>query len=143
MKGRQTLAAIANSQSSHEVREGRAVAVVAPSWLQDGLAVVIKAIPRMRLVACTGSVQSLLLIDLERAPDLIVVAVDAPDVKASNKIRQVKFVFPQARYLVLLQEPAQNVSARAAGADETLLQGASAEQFSAAVNRLIGSEQVE
>ena len=95
----------------------------------------------MRLVACTGSVQSLLLIDLERAPDLVVLAVDAPDVKASNQIRQVKFVYPHARYLVLIQELAQSASARVAGADETLLQGASAEQFCAAVSRLIGREQ--
>jgi DNA-binding NarL/FixJ family response regulator len=133
------LIASADSQSTHPVR---AVVVVAPSWLQDGLAVVIKAIPQTRLAACTGTVQSLLLIDLDRAPDLVVVAVDAPDVRAPDKIRPVKFVFPLARYLVLIQDPIQNASARAAGADETLLLGASAEQFSLAVSRLMGPEQV-
>jgi DNA-binding NarL/FixJ family response regulator len=137
------LTTTADSQSSRVDLARRGVAVVAPLWLQDGLAVVIKAIPRLRLVACTGSLQSFLLIDLDRAPDLVVLALDARDAKAGNEIRQAKFVYPNARYLVMIQEAAQNVSARAAGADETLLQGASAEQFSAAVSRLIGSEQAE
>ena len=131
------MAATAGSQSPQASRQGRSVAVVAPAWLEDALAVVIKAIPSMRLIACTGSVQSLILIDLERAPDLVVLAVDASDVKAPDKIRQARFIFPHARYLVLIQNPGQNASVRAAGADETLLQGASAEQFATAVSRLM------
>ena len=117
----------------------RTIAIVAPQWLQDGLAVVIKTMPHLRLIACTGSVQILLLLDLKPAPDLVVLAVDKPDVTASNPIKQVKFLYPQARCLVLIQEPAQSASIRAAGADETLLQGASAEQFCMAVSRLVAS----
>ena len=38
------------------------VAIVAPAWLQGGLAVVVKSIPQVRLVACTGSVPIFLLL---------------------------------------------------------------------------------
>jgi len=95
---------------------GAPVAIVAPQWLQDGLAVVIKTIPRLQLVACTGSLHILLSLDFERAPDLVVLAVDAHDAKARDQIRQIKFVYPRANLVVLIQEPAQSTSARAAGA---------------------------
>jgi DNA-binding NarL/FixJ family response regulator len=133
---------ITEHESPHIAREDHTVAIVAPQWLQDGLAVVIKTIPRVHLVACTGSINVLLSLELEHSPDLVVLTVDAPDVKARDQIRQVKFVYPDARYLVLIQESAQSASARAAGADETLFQGASAEQFCAAVSRLVQRDQV-
>ncbi len=112
------------------------VAIVAPQWLQDGLAVVVKSIPHLRLVASTGSVATLLSLDLAREPDVIILAVDAPQAKASDQVRHLRFIYPQARYLVLVQEPAQTDHVRAAGADAILLQGASAEQFAAEINRL-------
>ena len=73
----------------------RTVAIVAPQWLQDGLAVVIKSIPGVHLVACTGSIHILLSLDLERAPDVVVLTVDVLEIKASDQIRQVKFVYPR------------------------------------------------
>ena len=142
MENNQPLANTAISPSPPGARKHCAVAIVAPQWLQEGLAVVIKTIPRVLLVACTGSIPTLLSLDLERAPDLVVLAVDAQAVKAGDQIRQVKFVYPQARYLVLIQEPAQSASVRTAGADETLLQGASAEQFCAAIDRLVNCDEV-
>ena len=122
--------------------EDHTVAIVAPQWLQDGLAVVIKTIPRLQLVACTGSLNTLLLLDLERSLDLVVLTLDAPDAKANNPIRQIKFVYPNAHCLALIQEPAQGTGALQAGADETLLQGASADKFCAAVRRLILRDEV-
>ena len=104
---------------------------------------VIKSIPGVRLVACTGSIHILLSLDLERAPDLVVLAVEAPETKASDQIRQVKFVYPCTRLVVLIQEPAQSASAHAAGADETLLQGVSGEQFCTVVSRFVKGDQAE
>ncbi len=63
-------------KSSIVAHEKRTVAVVAPQWLQDGLAVVIKAISNVQLVVCTGSIHTLLLLDLERSPDLVILALD-------------------------------------------------------------------
>ena len=137
MENNQPLTITIDDQSSPVAGDGRTIAIIAPQWLQDGLAVVIKTIPRLQLIACTGSVQIFLLLDLNHAPDLVVLTVDTPDVKASNQIKQVKFIYPHARCLVLIQEPAQTASLRAAGADETLMQGASAEQVCLAVNRLL------
>ena len=142
MKDDQPLAITYDNQSPAVDRDGHAVAIVAPQWLQDGLAVVIKTIPRLQLVACTGSIHVLLSLDLEHAPELVVLAVDLQVAKARDQIRQVKFIYPRARYLALIQEPAQNTDVRAAGADETLLQGASAEQFCAVVNRLIRGDEM-
>jgi DNA-binding NarL/FixJ family response regulator len=133
-----------SNYKSHPVSaQDRTVAIVAPQWLQDGLAVVIKSIPGLQLVACTGSINTLFLLDLEHAPDLVVFTLDTPDSKASIPIRQIKFIYPQARCLALIQNPAQSDSALATGADETLLQGASAEQFCAAVRRQTARGQIE
>jgi len=131
------LAATYDNETNLAAQEDRTVAIVAPQWLQDGLAVVIKSIPHLQLVACTGSINTFLLIDLERPPDLVVLTLDIPDTRDNHPIRQVKFVYPQARCLALLQEVEQSASARAAGADDILLQGVSAEQFCRAVRRLV------
>lgn len=137
MKDDQSLATTPDSQSPSFGRGGHAVAIVAPQWLQDGLAVVIKSIPYLQLVACTGSINTLLLIDLKRPPDLVVLTIDTPDTRDNHAIRQIKFVYPQARCLALIQEVEQSSSARAAGADDMLLQGVSAEQFCLAVRQLV------
>jgi DNA-binding NarL/FixJ family response regulator len=113
------------------------VAIVAPAWLQGGLAVVVKSIPQVRLVACTGSVPIFLLLDLAREPDVIILAVEVPQAHASDQVRPVRFVYPHVRYLVLVQETAQFDSVRAAGADAILLQGASAEQFASEIRHLL------
>jgi hypothetical protein len=130
-------------KSSLVAHEKRTVAVVAPQWLQDGLAVVIKAISNVQLVVCTGSIHTLLLLDLERSPDLVILALDESDLKERSPIRQIKFAYPQARCLVLIQDPAQGSVVLANGADETLLQGASAEQFSQAIRRQIPGRQAD
>ena len=130
------------TKSYPDADDDHTVAIVAPQWLQDGLAVVIKTIPRLQLVACTGSLNTLLLLDLERSPDLVVLTLDAPDANANNPIRQIKFIYPNAHCLALIQEPAQDAGALQAGADETLLQGASADKFCAAVRRLILRDEV-
>jgi DNA-binding NarL/FixJ family response regulator len=137
MEDNQTVTKTVDDLSPPAAGDDRTIAIVAPQWLQDGLAVVIKSIPHLQLIACTGSVQILLLLDLKHAPDLVVLTLDKPDIKASDQIKQVKFIYPYARCLVLIQEPAHSTSVHAAGADETLLQGASAEQFCMAVRRLI------
>lgn len=119
------------------------MAVVAPQWLQDGLAVVIKAIPNIQLAVCTGSIHTLLLLDLERPLDLVILALVEADIKERNPIRQIKFAYPQARCLALIPDPAQSTVVLANGADETLPQGASAEQFSLAVRRQIMGRQAD
>lgn len=143
MESNRPLANTSDHQSPSGEPADLTIAIVAPQWLQDGLAVVIKSIPGVRLVACTSSIHILLSLDLERVPDVVLLTVDAPEIKAGDQIRQVRFVYPRAHIVTLIQEPAQSISARAAGADETLLQGASAEQFSARIGRLVKGERVE
>lgn len=143
MEDKPPLTITSNQQFSSVEHANHVVVIVAPQWLQDGLAVVIKSIPGVRLVACTSTIHILLSLDLDRPPDLVVLAVDAQNAKAKDQFRQVKFGYHHARCLALIQESAQSASVRAAGADETLLQGASAEQFCAAVRRLLKSEEAE
>ena len=137
------MAAIYENESRPDSLGDRTVAIVAPQWLQDGLAVVIKSIPSVRLVACTGSIHILLSLDLEHEPDVVLLTVDSPEIKAGDQIRQVRFVYPHTHLVVLIQEPAQSASAHAAGADETLLQGVSAEQFCTAISRFVKGDQAE
>ena len=105
------------------------VAAVVPVWLQDALAVLLKSEPTVRLIACTATVQTLLLLSLEEIPDLVLLDAAEQDEDTSHQIRQIKAVWPTSRCLVLVEDNRQRTPIQAAGADEILLKGATPQQL--------------
>lgn len=99
------------------------VAAVVPVWLQDALAVLLKSEQDVKLIACTATVQTLLLLSLEQAPDLVILEADDRDERASDLVRQIKAIWPASRCLVLVEHNRQRGLMQSAGADEVLLKG--------------------
>jgi DNA-binding NarL/FixJ family response regulator len=87
------------------------------------LAVLLKSEQDVKLIACTATVQTLLLLSLDQVPDLTILQVVEPDEKACDQIRQIKAVWPASRCLVMVEHSRQRGSMRAAGADEVVLRG--------------------
>ena len=111
------------------------VAAVVPIWLQDALAVLLKSEEEIKLVACTATVQTLLLLALERTPSLVILAADERDEQAANQVRQIKAVWPASRCLVLVEQNRQRSLMRSAGADEVLLKGIPPQQLLTSIHQ--------
>jgi DNA-binding NarL/FixJ family response regulator len=111
------------------------IAAVVPVWLQDALAVLLKSEQDVRLVACTATVQTLLLLSLEQAPDLVLLKTDEHDQRATDQVRQIKAVWPASQCLALVEHNGQGGLVRAVGADEVLPSGASAQQLLASIRQ--------
>ncbi len=112
-----------SSDDSSRIEQLITVAAVVPVWLQDALAVLLKSEQDVKLIACTATVQTLLLLSLDQVPDLTIFQVVEPDEKACDQIRQIKAVWPASRCLVMVEHSSQQGSIRAAGADEVVLRG--------------------
>jgi DNA-binding NarL/FixJ family response regulator len=111
------------------------VAAVVPVWLQDALAVLLKSEEDIKLVACTATVQTLLLLALERTPSLVILVADERDEQAAHQVRQIKAVWPASRCLVLVEQNRQRSLMRSAGADEVLLKGVLPQQLLTSIHQ--------
>ncbi len=112
------------------------IAAIVPVWLQDALAVLLKSDQSIRLVACTATIQTMLLLSLDRAPDLVLLDVDERDEQASDQVRQIRAVWPDARCITLIDRGGQQSVMQAAGADEVLLKGTLAKQLLTVIHRV-------
>jgi DNA-binding NarL/FixJ family response regulator len=112
------------------------IAAVVPVWLQDALAVLLKSDQSVRLVACTATIQTMLLLSLGRSPDVVLLDAAEQDEKASSQVRQIKTVWPDSRCIVLVEHGGQQSLMQASGADEVLLKGASSEQLFTVIHRV-------
>lgn len=99
------------------------IAAIVPVWLQDALAVLLKSDQSVRLVACTATIQTMLLLSLERLPDVVLLDVDERDEQASDQVRQIRAVWPESRCIALVAHGGQRSLVQTAGADEVLLKG--------------------
>jgi DNA-binding NarL/FixJ family response regulator len=108
---------------SSRVEQPITVAAVVPVWLQDALAVLLKSERDVKLIACTASVQTLLLLSLDQVPDLVIFQVAEQDDRASNQVKQIKAVWPASRCLVVVDHSGQQGLMRETGADEVMLKG--------------------
>lgn len=99
------------------------VAAVVPVWLQDALAVLLKSSQNLRLVACTATVQTLLLLALEEPPAVVILDADEHTDRATNQVKQIQAVWPESRCLVLVEHKQHEGLMKMAGADEILQKG--------------------
>jgi DNA-binding NarL/FixJ family response regulator len=124
---------------THGVERPTIVAAVVPDWLQAALAVLLQAEPDLKLVACTANVQTLLLLALEESPDLVLLDANGHDSRATDQVRRIKAAWPKARLVVLVKDSRQGASVEEAGADATLLKGASAKRLVSAIHQTLQS----
>ena len=112
-----------SSDDSSRIEQLITVAAVVLVWLQDALAVLLKSEQDVTLIACTATVQTLLLQSLDQVPDLTILHVAEQDEQAFDQVRQIKAVWPASRCLVLVEYSRQRSPMQAAGADEVVLKG--------------------
>jgi DNA-binding NarL/FixJ family response regulator len=98
-----------------------AVAVVAPVWFQEPLAVLLQAAPGTGLWAYGSSVEELLALPMKEWPDLVLLY--ASDLHSANQVRQVRVAWPTTYCVALIRQPQQQRAVIEAGADAVLLQG--------------------
>ena len=98
-----------------------AVAVVAPSWFQEPLAVLLHAAPGTKLWAYGSIVEDLTSLPIVEVPDLVLLYASA--IGPANQVRQVKKAWPTTQCVVLIRERQQQRAVIEAGADLVLLQG--------------------
>jgi DNA-binding NarL/FixJ family response regulator len=112
-----------SSDDSSRIEQPLTVVAVVPVWLQDALAVLLRSEQDVKLIACTATVQTLLLLSLAQVPDLAILQVVQQDEQACDQIRQIKAIWPASRCLVMVEHRRQRSSMRAVGADEVVLMG--------------------
>ena len=111
-----------------------AVAVVAPVWFQEPLAVLLHAAPGTRLWAYGSSNEELLSLPMQEAPDLVLLY--GSDMHPAGQVKQVKAGWPTAQCVALIRDRQQESDVIEAGADVVLLQGIAPGQLLAAIDGL-------
>jgi DNA-binding NarL/FixJ family response regulator len=128
---------MALQDNSPDAKHPITIAAVVPVWLQDALAVLLKSEQNLKLIACTATVQTLLLLSLEQTPALVILEADERDERATDQVRQLRAVWPASRCLVLVEHNRQHTLMRAAGADEVLLKGLLPQQLLTAIHQIV------
>ena len=111
------------------------VAAVVPVWLQDALAVLLKSETNVKLIACTATVQTLLLLSLEEAPQLVILHTNENIERAVNQVKQIKAVWPASRCLAMVEDNRQGSPIQSAGADEVVLKGIAPKQLLSSIQQ--------
>ena len=96
----------------------------------------LKSDQSVRLVACTATIQTMVLLSLDKTPDLVLLDVDERDELASDQVRQIRAVWPDARCIALVDRGGQQSVMHAAGADEVLLKGTLSKQLLTVIHRV-------
>ena len=112
------------------------VAAVVPVWLQGALAVLLKSETNVKLIACTATVQTLLLLSIEEAPQLVILHANENIERAANQVKQIKAVWPASRCLALVEDNRQRSPIQLAGADEVVLKGIAPKQLLSNIQQL-------
>lgn len=105
------------------------IAVVAPSWLQDALEVMLEGTAGVRQIASASDVDSLVMLELESAPDFVILDANRRDEVAILEVRLLLTTWPKADCIVLVDDSRQISLTKGAGASLTLLKGASPQRL--------------
>jgi DNA-binding NarL/FixJ family response regulator len=114
--------------TKHIDRQTSIVAVV-PRWLHGPLEVLLQASQEAILSASAVTVRDLLKKGVSQQPDIVLVYTAGHDDEASNQVQHLKNAWPLARCIALVENARQRSPILQAGADDVLLQGASAKQL--------------
>jgi DNA-binding NarL/FixJ family response regulator len=116
-------------QITKHICQQTSIVAVAPHWLHGPLAVLLQASQEASLRASAVTVRDLLKKGVRQQPDIVLVYTDSRDDEASDQVRHLKTTWPLARCIALVEHARQRNPILQAGADDVLLQGASAKQL--------------
>lgn len=116
-------------QITKHIGQQTSIVAVAPRWLHGPLAVLLQASQEASLSASAVTVRGLLKKGVRQQPDIVLVYADSRYDEASDQVRHLKTAWPLARCIALVEHARQRTPILQAGADDVLLQGASAKQL--------------
>ena len=116
-------------QITKHIGQQTSIVAVAPRWLHGPLAVLLQASQEASLSASAVTVRGMLKKGVRQQPDIVLVYADSRDDEASDQVRHLKTAWPLARCIALVEHARQRTPILQAGADDVLLQGASAKQL--------------
>ena len=105
------------------------IAVVAPRWLQDALEVLLDGTSDMQLVASATDIDSLILLDLDRTPEFVLLDAGLGDREAVEQVHQIVATWPGTDCIVLVDRSIQMTAVKEAGASLALLKGSSPQRL--------------
>ena len=114
----------------------KTIAVVAPAWFQEPLAVLFHAAPGTRLWAYGSTVEDLLSLPMQEEPDLVLLY--GSDMHPGSQVKRLKAGWPTAQCVALIRDRQQQRAVLEAGADLVLLQGVAPGRLLAAIDGLRG-----
>ena len=116
-------------QITKRIDQQTSIVAVTPRWLHGPLAVLLQASQKASLSASAVTVKDLLKKGVRRQPDIVLIYTASRDDEASDQVRHLKATWPLARCIALVEHARQRTPILQAGADDVLLQGASAKQL--------------
>jgi CheY-like chemotaxis protein len=117
--------------------EVKALIVVAPGRLRDGLRTVLTGLlPTTAIETAADGGSALAILD-KQAPDLVLIDAHLSDMNGLQLVRRLKDCGSPARFIVLAATLEQQAAAQACDADTVLLWGFGGVELLAAVQRLL------
>jgi len=139
--------AIYSSKDEFQLADGASaatIALVAPPWLQDALQVLLDGTEGVLLVASATNVDSLTMLELEAAPDFVLLDADRVNLMAVSEVQRIMRTWPSTDCVALVDNPGQIPLLKAAGASLSLLKGATPRRLKGVLQALsepvLGSE---
>lgn len=105
------------------------IALVAPIWLQDALQVLLDGTSGVMLIASATDVDSLTLLEMERAPDFVLLDADRESQNAASEVGRITHLWPKTECVALVDNSGQIQLLKDAGASLILLKGATPQRL--------------
>ena len=120
------------------------IALVAPVWLQDALEVLLDGTEGLLLIASATNVDSLTMLEMESAPDFVLLDADRLNLMAVSEVQRIVKTWPRTSCVALVDNTDQIPLLKEAGASLSLLKGATPERLKGVLQALsepsLGSE---
>ncbi|HDQ73354.1 MAG TPA: response regulator transcription factor [Chloroflexi bacterium] len=114
-----------------------ALILARPGRLRDSLGALLTSMPQIQRVNSAEIDNKALELFTDPPPNLIVIDTNLMPNRLSSTLEQIKARWPQARYVILVDDVRQQQIAKAAGADSALLKGFPTAQLFATIERLL------
>ena len=109
---------------------------MAPTWLQDALQVLLDGTQGVLLIASATNVDSLTMLELEQAPDFVLLDADRVNLLAVSEVERILRTWPRASVVALVDNTSQIPLMKNAGASLSLLKGATPQRLKGVIQAL-------
>ncbi len=118
-----------------------ALIVARPGPLRNSFRALMTTMPQIEILAETTDPSTLLRMEGEIQPDVVLLDGDRPEEQIWAALRQIKEKWAQTRSIVLVEDSQRQQQAQAAGADVALIKGYPAAKLIAAIEGLLSQEE--